>query len=133
MSNSNNDYLKLNECVKGSVYKLKSRNLSVGVFDGKDSFIGIRTKFDRRFLDSEGHWDNSSFATAKPLLEIGYVPDDISLSIVLKTIDSRNDREVDYDKGWYYLDTGEYDKNINPVNIRNKELFEFLEQFENDE
>jgi len=39
------------------VYKLISRNLSFGVFDGNTRFIGIRTKCGRRFLDTEDHWD----------------------------------------------------------------------------
>lgn len=40
-------------CIKGDLYMLKCRNLRIGVFDGADAFIGIRTKFERRYLDSE--------------------------------------------------------------------------------
>ena len=57
MANRHPDLPSLSELTKGRVYKLDCRNLVIGVFDGIDSFIGIRTKFGRRFLDSEIHWD----------------------------------------------------------------------------
>lgn len=41
------------------IYHLQSRNLRLGVFDGRGGFIGIRRKFDRRFLFCELHWDVS--------------------------------------------------------------------------
>ena len=47
----------MEQCVKGRVYKLWCRNLSIGVYDGKEGFIGIRTKFGSRYLDTEYHWD----------------------------------------------------------------------------
>jgi hypothetical protein len=51
------DLPDLDKLVIGRVYKLRCRNLEYGVFDGGDGFIGIRTKFGRRFLDTEHHWD----------------------------------------------------------------------------
>lgn len=44
--------ISISECKKRRVYKLHSRNLSFGVFDGDTGFIGIRTKFGSRFLDT---------------------------------------------------------------------------------
>ena len=38
----------------GAVYRITSRNLSVGVYVGDGLFIGIREKFGSRFLDTEG-------------------------------------------------------------------------------
>ena len=38
----------------GAVYRITSRNLSVGVYAGDGLFIGIREKFGSRFLDTEG-------------------------------------------------------------------------------
>lgn len=49
--------------VKGRVYRLNCRNLRIGVFDGEDGFIGIRTKFGNRFLDLEHHWDRGMHGT----------------------------------------------------------------------
>lgn len=55
--------IPLDQCVRGRLYKIHCRNLRFGVFNGKDAFIGIRTKFGSRFLDEENHWDAESFAT----------------------------------------------------------------------
>lgn len=72
------------ECSLRSVYRLDSRNLSVGVFDGK-GFIGIRTKFKQRFLDREYHWDDGPpHGTAKPLERLAVeAPEDVALELSL--------------------------------------------------
>ena len=50
------------------------RNLECGVWNGKDGFVGIRTKFGRRFLDMEIHWDLSEiFGTAQALEPLGAI------------------------------------------------------------
>ena len=51
------DYIPLNECKKGFLYEIHSRNLDFGVFDGNDGFIGIREKFGKRYLFTEYHWE----------------------------------------------------------------------------
>ena len=79
------DFLKLSDCVRGKIYSLNSRNLYLGVFDGNDSFIGIRQKFDSRYLCSEQYY-GETFGTAKPLKEIGEVPSWIDLKCSLVTI-----------------------------------------------
>lgn len=73
--------INLSECKKRRVYKLHSRNLSFGVFDGKTGFIGIRTKFGSRFLDTEYHWDTGPpFGTACPEEDTGIdIPEEIIL------------------------------------------------------
>jgi hypothetical protein len=61
--------IKLEQLQRGRVYRLQSRNLECGVWNGKDGFVGIRTKFGGRFLDMEIHWDLSeTFGTYLPSL-----------------------------------------------------------------
>ena len=70
------------------VYRLQSRNLSVGVYRETDSgeygisrgFTGIRTKFGARYLDTEVWNEPPGNGTATPLEELGRVPDDIELT-----------------------------------------------------
>ena len=64
--------IPLDQCEKGVVYRLHSRNLAAGVYDGEGGFIGIREKFDSRYLFTEIHYEASeSFGTARPLEKIG--------------------------------------------------------------
>lgn len=69
------------QLIRGRVYKLESRNLRLGVWDGKRSFIGVRTKFGSRFLDEEDHWDvDEHFGTVSDATDTGRdVPPEISL------------------------------------------------------
>lgn len=61
-------------------YLLHSRNLTIGVWDEAASgFIGIRDKFDSRFLDMEALNDPPGSGTAVALLALGRLPDDIEL------------------------------------------------------
>jgi len=78
--------IKVGELQRGAVYRLQSRNLACGVWNGKDGFIGIRTKFGGRFLDMEIHWDLSeTIGTAQALEALGTIPKSISLDISLGT------------------------------------------------
>lgn len=73
-------YIPRVECKKGFLYKLHARNLDIGVFDGK-GFIGIRQKFNDRFLFTEYHWDDGApYGTAKPLQELQEVSKDIPIT-----------------------------------------------------
>lgn len=73
------DYIPLTECKKGFLYKLHSRNLDLGVFNGKTGFIGIRQKFGHNFLFTEFHYDTGApYGTVKPLEELEALPADIS-------------------------------------------------------
>ncbi len=70
--------IKLEACEHRKLYRLLARNLRIGVWDGgRQEFVGIRTKFGRRFLDSENHWDAEEFATASPLEVLGELPTEI--------------------------------------------------------
>jgi len=136
--------INLSECKKRRVYKLISRNILFGVFDGKTRFIGIRTKFGRRFLDTEDHWDTDPpFGTARPENDTSIiVPDEISLCVCENDsipIDKITGRNVSFDrpisnggKGWFFMDTQESNINISPILFENRKLFEYLEKIEND-
>lgn len=66
------------ECIKGHLYRIDSRNLSLGVYDGKGGFIGIRTKFNSRYLFTELYWEASeSYGTVRPQEDLGPIPADI--------------------------------------------------------
>lgn len=130
---------RIDECIKGRVYKLRSRNLSYGIWNGKDGFVGIRTKFGDRFLDIEFHWD-VGHGTVMDAVDTGIdIPNDISTVMYLDTIDESTKRSVAFDKevkvggkGWYFKDTGIRDESIMPVSVRNKKLFDFLDSFVKD-
>ena len=76
------DKIPLEQCVRGRVYEIRSRNLAVGVYDGKCGFIGIRTKFGSRYLFTEYHWDQGSpHGTVSRQRDLGYsVPDGVEPS-----------------------------------------------------
>ncbi len=132
------DYIRLSECKKRRVYRLISRNLLFGVFDGDSRFIGIRKKFDRIFLDTEDHWGiGPPFGTARPEYDIGIdLPEDIDLRPTGNTVDKITGREISFDppteggKGWFFKDTGESDTNISPIAYQNSTLFEFMKKIE---
>jgi hypothetical protein len=64
----------------GYLYRLNARNIRIGVWNpathgGRGSFIGIRTKFNSRFLDTELHYDaDPNFGTATPTEELADCP-----------------------------------------------------------
>jgi hypothetical protein len=89
--------IKLGKLQQGTVYRLQSRNLACGVWNGKDGFIGIRTKFGGRFLDLEIHWDLSeTIGTAQALEALGTIPESISLDISLGTECGNCHKPVNY-------------------------------------
>lgn len=63
------EWIALEDCEHGVLYKIAARNFRIGIYDEPTkSFVGIRTKFDRRFLDKEYHWDTGEpYGTAKPI------------------------------------------------------------------
>lgn len=74
--------IKLEACEHRKLYRLLARNIRLGVWDGdRQEFVGIRTKFGRRFLDSENHWEAPHFATACPMEVLGELPVEVLLDI----------------------------------------------------
>lgn len=67
------EYISIENCKHGYLYKIHSRNLSYGVCSkyekGITGFLGIRTKFGDKFLFEEFHYDNGpdEAGTVKPL------------------------------------------------------------------
>ena len=101
------DYIKLDQCKERFLYKIHSRNLKYGVFNGKSGFIGIRFKFETEYLFTELHWDvGPPYGTVRPFNEICKIPDDIECSI------------------------GDWGKDQKPIFTENKKLFEFLEKYD---
>jgi hypothetical protein len=131
-------WLPLAACVPGHAYRLHSRNLTLGVFNGETGFLGLREKFGYRYLFSEDHWETGApFGTVRPLEDLGAVPDDLQIAESLGSIDRRNGRSVAFDRpvaaggrGWYYLDTGKANQKIEPQGLSNKKLFDWLEALE---
>lgn len=126
------NWVDLSCCVVGHIYELHSRNLQLGVYTGRDTFLGIRTKFTQQFLDEELHYDKGG--TARPISEIGKVPSDLVLLESLGTYDEKTGEMVEFDKpiieggkGWYFLNTGISSKDIIPRSKLNTKLFEFLQ------
>ena len=126
---------KIEDCILRRLYKLKCRNLKMGVYDGKQGFIGIRSKFASKFLDTEYHWDQGPpYGTVHTAIDTGVdLPAHISLCESPGTIDQTTDRWVEFDKpiadggrGWYYVDTGEASADIVPVGKSNTALFDWL-------
>ncbi len=68
------------------VYRLRSRNLTIGVYTELGIFIGIREKFDHRYLDAEV-WNRPPevLGTAVPLERLGTLPAEIAASEDLGT------------------------------------------------
>lgn len=75
-------YIELDECIHGHLYKLHCRNLSIGIFNYKNScFVGIRRKFIDEFLDIEYHYDTGApYGTAKPILYLGSTSFEININ-----------------------------------------------------
>ena len=130
--------------VTGHVYRLRSRNLAFGAYNG-ETFCGIRTKFDRRFLDREDHWDKEPrtnrgmLGTASPVEDLGPLPAGISPSWSLgaachatgRAISWRGDILSTHVPGgnWVYADTGKpipaYPASYAVV-VENTALFDYL-------
>ncbi len=72
--------IPLSKCKHGYIYKIRARNFSFGVFRKTDnSFIGIREKFDERYLFPEYHWDTGApFGTVHPYQELSFYSNDIT-------------------------------------------------------
>ncbi|MGH2749812.1 MAG: hypothetical protein ACRDK3_02890 [Actinomycetota bacterium] len=127
------DTISLSECKPRHLYRLMSRNLSIGVFDASNNgFIGIREKFGSRYLDTEYHRDTGApHGTASPYEDLGSIPDEIQIREDEPAIDQETERQLGLRRdrqdpkvwSWHYLDTEErFD------GIPYRPLFDFLER-----
>ena len=80
--------IPLAECKERGLYRLNSRNLTLGVFVAREhAFRGIRTKFGSRYIASEYHWDDGPpFGTVNPM---ELLPDELPAGISLGAEESR--------------------------------------------
>lgn len=126
---------KMEDLIKGRVYKISCRNLAYGVWDGDDGFIGIREKFGSLFLFTEYHFDTGApHGTVAEAIDTGIdVPEDIHVVDHLPVRDKVTERLVAYDGEkmmWYFTDTGEHSDSIDPRVGANEKLFQFLKDIE---
>lgn len=143
--------IPLSECEKGKIYALKSRNLTLGVFDGDRGFIGIREKFAHKYLFKEYHHDTGPpFGTVTPLkfLEVS-VPNWIPLKETLADVCRNCGRPVlwndslNKDINWEHIPWERYSleeekvtsfvhdcEKPRAISISNSYLFKFLEEVE---
>jgi hypothetical protein len=137
----------MTECIKGHVYKLRSRNLAYGIYDGNNGFIGIREKFGDLYLFTEYHWDQGPpYGTVRPEEDLGPYPSD-DLRERLPSPCKLHDRPTIYDKTqpkpnphapdfpypgtWCHADDGsEMEDGDISMSYQNQEMFDWLETFE---
>lgn len=96
-------WIPLIDCRNRKLYRINSRNLSLGVFNEKTKgFIGLRYKFGDTFAFTEYHWDvGEPFGTVQPQEELPEeLPEDILLNESGPTIciNCRVEVEFLYDK-----------------------------------
>jgi len=83
------NYIPLADCINGAVYRIRSRNLAIGVFvQAANGFIGIRTKFSSRYLFTEYHYDTGApCGTVMPIEKLDIkVPEGVLLVQTLGSV-----------------------------------------------
>lgn len=62
-------YIPISECEHRRLYLVQARNFIFGIYNQfTKSFLGVRYKFGREFIDFEDHWDTGEpHGTVKPL------------------------------------------------------------------
>jgi len=65
--------IPLSDCVLGHLYEVRSINLTLAVFDGKQDFIGARWKFERFTSDEEKHFESPQGGSVYPIKDFGLV------------------------------------------------------------
>ena len=70
------NYIRLEDCEDGCLYRLRSRNLAIGVFSQEmRGFVGIREKFGAKFLELEyGYTQEPSFGSATAVQKLEKCP-----------------------------------------------------------
>ena len=137
-------YIAIPDLIVGHVYRLRCRNLTLGAYDGK-TFVGIREKFGRRYLDSEDHYDTGApYGTVFPVEDMGPLPEGVSPSETLGNVCVKSGRPVVWDPERYhptrpenkgnfvYEDTREPMPEYPESHVRmleNRALFDYLGSF----
>jgi len=101
---SERNYIPVDQCKKGHLYRIHSRGLILGVFDGKTGFIGIRVKFGSKSLFTEYHWDQGPpYGTVQPQKDLGLIPDNIEIYEYRQEIIEGKNYTVQNEKMFDYL------------------------------
>ena len=135
----NGSYIPLTDCIDRRLYRIKSRNLTVGVYRADvHGFVGIRTKFGSRYLFTEYHWDTGEpFGTVKPVEDAGEsVPDGMQIGEDLGTVCSVCGIPAKFDheamkrgeKGWKHADDSLRCDSMNGRMVNNDALFTWLDE-----
>jgi len=122
--------IPIENCIERGVYKILSRNLSIGVYDGNGGFIGIRTKFGQEYLFTEYHWDlGPPYGTVHPEARLNvHLPEDLKVCASLGARDANTGEPIYYsqEKKWLHAGTEEVVLKPTPINVENAKLFKFL-------
>lgn len=129
------------QCKARQLYRVNTRNFGpVAVFNPeKNSFIGVRRKFGQRFLDTEYHFHNEDYPTARPWEELAEaLPSDIELRTIFPPACKNCEVSVEWEKGpfndtagklhlgkWFHLAETACEA-PSPVSKSNRALFEWL-------
>ena len=115
------EHIPLAECKHGGLYRIFSRNLSLGVFNKpSQGFIGIREKFGHHYLFTEYHWDTGPpFGTVHPKELLEMVPDEIE-PVEEVMVEATEEILSRYD--FHPHEIGDQ------IRIENKGLFKWLEE-----
>lgn len=128
-------YVRVPDLQERGLYRLYSRNLDLGVWDGKEGFIGIRTKFGERFLFKEIHFDlDKYFGTVRPVELTDTLPDDIELVEGFSVCNVCDEAEPGFDRErgetaeerWFHV-SGRTDHDVYAVHKMNRPLFDWLD------
>jgi hypothetical protein len=140
--------LPLDALVVRGIYRLRSRNLNVGVYDGNIGFIGIREKFHSLYLFREYHVDHGGMhGTASPLEFLGLLDEAIPVRETLGSkclvcqapvdyVEWTADEEGNGYKGrWCHINEQQgiddtIDHEVDPWAVPNAELFSALEAYD---
>lgn len=122
----------IDECVPRRLYSIRARSLGPkAIYLGHGEFIGLQLNFGTVCLFTEYHWDTGPpYGTVFEAIDTGIdLPDEIPLSSSPGTIDEHTERYVAFNadkRCWYFVDSGEFSKEIKPVGKRNDALFDWL-------
>lgn len=117
--------IPINECIHKGLYRINSRNLDYGICHKERSevcFIGIRTKFGERFLDSEIHYDEESKGTASPKELLKMYPFKTMEESILRQVTQQDADKCMAKYGRSHLKVGSF------ANFVNEEMFNWLEK-----
>ncbi len=104
--------IPIGELAVGAIYRVRSRNLAVGVYCGDGGFIGIREKFGSRYLSTE-YLPGMGGGGVKAIKQIGVIPEGIELRERAESRCSLHDRLTEFRPApgsstgeWYHRDDG---------------------------